>query len=293
MIGCVTLTEQLFKQLKNIYGDFSPIRLAGGYTNATFLLDGTQPLLVAKVSNVYSQDIDNEVNCLKLIHETGIAPKFYQLFKINENQINVMEYRNGENGQSILDSNNAENAKELYISLGENLAKNIHSKKYNSSSNGIKECDLHDIKMNLDFVPTELINKSKLILRKVNDSKQNWVLTHGDFGVHNVLYTEDNVLTVLDWEWSEWANPLNDVGWVCWFTKLHYPEQANSLNSLFIEQYKANSPILLSSESLKGYCVYKVWKILHKIKKAPLEVKQEWVRRLEWTIETDIFDFIK
>jgi hypothetical protein len=43
------LTEQLLKkQLKNKYGDFSLIRLTGGYTNATFLLEGTYPLLLLK-----------------------------------------------------------------------------------------------------------------------------------------------------------------------------------------------------------------------------------------------------
>ncbi|MFE3577451.1 phosphotransferase family protein [Lysinibacillus sp. NPDC059133] len=287
------MTEQLIKrQLKNKYGNFSPTRLTGGYTNTTYLLDGTHPLLVVKVANTFSQDIYNEINCLKLIQETGIAPKFYELLETNDNQITVMEYREGKNGQAIFDDNGVEKIKELYKSLGKSLAKNIHSKKYNFSSNGIKECDLHAIKMSLDFVPEELKRKSKVILQKINDSKMDWVLTHGDYGMHNVLYTEDNVLTVLDWEWSEWANPLNDVGWVCWFTKLHYPKQADSLNSVFIEQYKTNNPIFLSSETLKGYCVYKVWKILHKIKNAPLEVQQEWIRRLEWTIETDIFDFI-
>ncbi|MDQ0192538.1 hypothetical protein J2T20_000877 [Paenibacillus wynnii] len=45
-------------------------------------------------------------------------------------------------------------------------------------------------------------------------------------------------LNVLDWEWAEWAewgHPLNDVGWVVWFTKLHYPQLAPVLNNAFVE----------------------------------------------------------
>jgi aminoglycoside phosphotransferase (APT) family kinase protein len=294
MMGCVILTEQMLKkylQDKYKYGDFTPVRLTGGYTNETFLLNGTYPLLVVKVANSFNEDIQNEINCLNITQETGVVPKIYDLIETNDLQIIVMEYREGTNGQSILDNRDLERAKELYKSLGESLAKSIHSKKYNFTSNGIKECNLHQLNLNLDFVPEALIKKSKEILQKINDPKEEWVLTHGDYGMHNVLYTDNNTLTVLDWEWSEWANPLTDIGWVCWFTKLHYPEYANILTHLFIEEYKIYNPVHLSPEILKAYCLYKVWKVLHKIKNAPLEVQQEWVRRLKWTIETNIFNF--
>jgi hypothetical protein len=85
------------------------------------------------------------------------------------------------------------------------------------------------------------------------------------------------------------VNPLTDIGWVCWFTKLHYPEYADSLISLFIEEYKNYNPVDLSLETLKAYCVYKVWKVLHKVQKSPKDVQEEWIRRLKWTIETDLY----
>jgi len=284
------LTEQVLrKYLEDKYGDFTPVRLTGGYTNETFLLNGTNPLLVVKVANSFNEDIQNEINCLKMAQETGIVPKIYDLIKTNSHQITVMEYRKGTNGQSILDNKDIERTKELYKSIGKLLSKYIHSIKYNFSSNGIKECNLLELNLNLDFVPDTLINNSKEILREIKDTKEEWVLVHGDYGMHNVLYTDNNNLTVLDWEWSEWANPLTDIGWVCWFTKLHYPEHADILNHLFIEEYKKHNVVHLSPKILKAYCVYKVWKVLHKVKNAPLEVQQEWIRRLKWTLETDIY----
>jgi aminoglycoside phosphotransferase len=292
LIGWIALTEKVLKEyLKEKYGDFSLVRLTGGYTNETFLLNGRFPPLVVKVANKFNEDIDTEITCLNLTQEIGVVPKIYDLIETEGHQIIVMEYKKGINGQSILDNNELERTRELYKSLGASLAKGIHSIKYNSNLRGMKEFTLNELSLSLDFVPDFLIAASMEILQNINDPKEEWVLTHGDYGIHNVLFTDTNILTVLDWEWSEWANPLTDIGWVCWFTKLHYPEYADSLNLIFIREYKINNPIHLSPEVLKAYCVYKVWKILHKVKKAPQEVQEEWIRRLKWTIETDIFNF--
>ncbi|MCZ8536063.1 aminoglycoside phosphotransferase family protein [Paenisporosarcina quisquiliarum] len=286
------MVENLLKKhLIAKYGDFTPIRLAGGYTNETFLLVGIHPPVVAKVINSVNDEIENEINCLKLTQETGITPKIYDVMKIDDIQIIVMEYRKGINGQTILDSEDLNIKKELYEILGQTLAKSIHSKKYQYVSSGIKECNFNELNYNLDFVPDVLINNSKFLLKNIQDCQDEWVLTHGDYGVHNILYTDTHTLTVLDWEWSEWANPLTDIGWVCWFTKLHYPQYAESLNQLFINEYKKYSSVAVTPELLKAYCVYKVWKILHRIKSGSHEIQEEWVRRLKWTMEEEIFNF--
>jgi thiamine kinase-like enzyme len=292
MIGSAILAEKILKKhLKEKYGDFILVRLTGGYTNETFLLNGIHPPLVVKVTNKFNEDIENEINCLNLTQGTGVTPKIYELIKTDAIQIIVMEYRKGINGQSILDNNDLKRTKELYKSLGESLAKFIHSRKYNFTSRGIKESNINGLNLNLDFVPEVLIKKSKEILQYINDVKEEWVLTHGDYGIHNVLYTTSNTLSVLDWEWAEWANPITDIAWVFWFTKLHYSKYADTLNLIFIEEYKINNPVHLSPEILRAYSVYKVWKVLNRVKNAPQAVQEEWIRRLKWTIETEIFNF--
>ncbi|MGB3259950.1 aminoglycoside phosphotransferase family protein [Paenisporosarcina sp.] len=285
------IEKLLQKHLMAKYGDFIPVRLAGGYTNETFLLDGIQPPVVAKVINAVNDEIENEINCLKLTQEIGITPKIYDVMKIEDIQIIIMEYRKGINGQTIMDSEDLNIKKELYKSLGQTLAKSIHSKKFQYVSSGIKECNFNELNYNLDFVPDVLINNSKTLLNNIQDRQEEWVLTHGDYGVHNILYTDTHTLTVLDWEWSEWANPLTDIGWVCWFTKLHYPQYAEPLNQLFINEYNKYSSVAVTPELLKVYCVYKVWNVLHRVKNGSHEIQEEWVRRLKWTLEEDIFDF--
>ncbi|HTZ78617.1 MAG TPA: phosphotransferase family protein [Stellaceae bacterium] len=41
------------------------------------------------------------------------------------------------------------------------------------------------------------------------------VLCHGDFRTGNFLVTEDGISAILDWEFAEWGDPHEDIGWLC------------------------------------------------------------------------------
>jgi thiamine kinase-like enzyme len=283
--------EKILKdRLEHKYGVFTPVQLSGGYTNAAFILEGTDPLVIVKISQTQNEDTTNEINCLRLMEKTGLSPKFYESFSCNESQITVIGYREGKNAQLIMDSGDLARIAEIYKLLGETLAKDIHSNKYSPEFEGIYKSTINGLDFCLPFVPKELQEKSRDMIKGIKDSQEEWVLTHGDFGIHNVLVNSKSELTVLDWEWGEWANPLTDISWVCWFTKLHYPEYASRLNHIFLEEYLKYRPVQMTSKKLTGYCVYKVWKVLKKVEYASSEVQAEWVRRLKWTLETEIFD---
>ncbi|MGO4276850.1 hypothetical protein AB4Z22_44665, partial [Paenibacillus sp. TAF58] len=102
-----------------------------------------------------------------------------------------------------------------------------------------------------------------------------------------ILIDAENNINVLDWEWAEWGNALNDVAWVCWFTKLHYSEIAHILNRSFIDEYLSYSPITISPKQLHICSVYKVWNVIYRVRHASTEVQAEWVRRLDWTLNID------
>ena len=286
--GCVRLTDVLHKYLKEKYGNLNPTRLVGGYTNDTYLLNGTGPRLVAKVGAFSNLDLKNEFYSLEISKGISVVPKVYEYINEDGVQILIMEHCEGVNGQSILDNNDLETTKRLYKVLGKTLSNSVHSLKFNPNLKPINQCSIKEINLDLDFVPEILIQHTRKILNNVDDNENDWVLTHGDYGIHNVLFTNDNSITILDWEWAEWGNPLMDLGWVCWFTKLHYPHHSAILNAIFTNEYKIHSSVELSSDKLKAYCLYKVWKILNKVTRAPEEVRQEWVRRLRWTLETDL-----
>jgi thiamine kinase-like enzyme len=61
------------------------------------------------------------------------------------------------------------------------------------------------------------------------------VITHGDFGPHNMLYDLDrNVVTaVLDWEFAHRGFPVEDLAWAEWIVRMHHPTIIGSLPALF------------------------------------------------------------
>lgn len=44
---------------------------------------------------------------------------------------------------------------------------------------------------------------------------QKQVLRHGDFRTGNYMVDADGLTGVLDWEFSGWGDPLEDIGWLC------------------------------------------------------------------------------
>ncbi|WP_040951018.1 aminoglycoside phosphotransferase family protein [Gorillibacterium massiliense] len=287
------MMEEIAEKLKEIFGDINLVRLTGGYTNLTFLVEGTNPLLVAKVVHLSNEDTMNEVNCLNFLQGTGVTPIIHDVVDISSMRIVLMDYKNGIHGQSILDSEDWERGTILYKGIGKLLALQIHTNDFNGNDKGIRKSNiamLKDADLDLDYVPVELTKQSKEILCRAELNEEQWVLTHGDYGSHNVLFETEHNVNILDWEWAEWGNPLNDIAWVCWFTKLHYSEKALLLITAFINEYISHYPLVISSEQLKACCVYKVWNILIRVSNAPVEVQNEWVRRLEWTIKTDFSD---
>lgn len=42
-----------------------------------------------------------------------------------------------------------------------------------------------------------------------------FVLCHGDFRTGNFLATETGISAILDWEFADWGDPHEDIGWLC------------------------------------------------------------------------------
>lgn len=150
----------------------------------------------------------------------------------------------------------------------------------------IRLFDSSALDFSLDFVPEELRDASRRFLDRLPlTAESDRVLTHGDFGIHNVLLTDEGEVTVLDWEWAEWADPRMDVAWCCWFTAFHYPHVSGTLNEAFLATYLAHNPMEITSNELKTYALYRIWVILSLIRSSSSDVKAEWVERLAWTLQ--------
>jgi thiamine kinase-like enzyme len=202
-----------------------------------------------------------------------------------------MEARRGQNLLEIILELNRTAWRETlpyYWKLGDWLAR-IHTYHY-LPGNNIRSSELQHVKEVLwsaAFVPEEVRRQSYEVLNRIEERETEWVLTHGDYGVHNVLVSEAGEASVIDWEFGEWNDALNDVANVHFWTHLHFPETAKERCRSFLEGYTSQRPMRLSAGLLRSYCIYRIWVILLRVGKLPEEVKDEWVRRLRWALQHD------
>lgn len=274
-------------RLTNLYGPFTAVRLQGGYSNDVFKLEGTSPPLVVKIASERNPHLVNEMNSLSLL-DHKVAPRVHDQLHIGNERLVVMDYKDGKSGQAILETDGLGRAMSMYEDLAVCLAADIHSVAFTGEDCGILVFNSSTLDFGLDFVPEELSDASRrLIDRLPLTAERDMVLTHGDFGIHNVLYTDIGEVTVLDWEWAEWADPRMDVAWCCWFTAFHYPPVSGTLNAAFLATYLAHNPINITSDELKAYALYRILVILNLIRTSSSEVKTEWVKRLAWTLQHD------
>ncbi|MEK4046110.1 phosphotransferase [Paenibacillus sp. FSL H8-0048] len=265
-------------------------RLTGGYTNLTYLMAGAEPPLVAKITNMSNEDTLNEVEVMRLVQGSCDTPVVHEVAEMDGMRIIIMDCMQGRNAQSVLDARDWSRAERIYSRMGQLLAAQIHSRPYQPQETEIRLSNrsaLSQVIQKLEFVPAALGRQSLHFLSAAEAGELPWVLTHGDYGVHNLLCEPDDLLHVLDWEWAEWGSPLNDVAWVCWFTKHHYPVQSMLLNTAFLQGYLSVNPLSFTPQQMKAASLYRVWNILHRLQIAPKEVQREWVRRLEWTLDED------
>ena len=88
----------------------------------------------------------------------------------------------------------------------------------------------------------------------------------------------------MDWEWTGWGNPLQDISNVLWFVNLHYPNLCHELSNIFLDSYCTYNNIKISEDYIKAFCISKCINILNIIKD-DINNKNEWIKRLKWTIE--------
>ncbi|GIO97129.1 hypothetical protein J14TS5_22150 [Paenibacillus lautus] len=259
--------------------------LTGGYTNYTLLLERSNPLVIAKIFNKNNSDAKSEMNTLTLLNNSGVSPRIHDYFEDDTSSYIIMDYIHGINGQRFLDQGDMDKAREIYKLLGVRLSNEIHSIKQKNSHSELPIIVLVNGGIDsLDFVPSDVKDRVKHILDiHVKEEK---TIIHGDYGPHNTIVSDDSMV-VIDWEWGGWGHPLQDIAWVLWFVHLHYPDFSKELSEIFLNAYCLHSTIQITEEAVKAFALSRVINILNRIKNANTNVKNEWLRRLEWTMKTN------
>jgi aminoglycoside phosphotransferase (APT) family kinase protein len=281
--------EEIQRAVVKQYGSGQLTRLSGGYTNGTFLVQGPTPPVVLKVYSQGSVAADNEFGALQALSGSGVTPEVYDRFSLNGVTAIVMEYRVGSNvQQAMLDAGRIADLHQVYEQAGWSLATKVHKHPV-PPTHSIQIWDgqataAAATETNLPFVPAALLSQARASIEQLTKECSACAVTHGDFGPHNLLVGNDQHLSILDWEWAEIAPPVVDVAWLCWFTSLHYAEIATPLCASFLRSYVKQAEQLVTPETLQRAAVYRVVRVLERVRHAAPAVQQEWVRRLEWTL---------
>lgn len=262
----------------------SPItakRLDGGYTNDVYLIETDSFQQVAKIGA--HRSVMTETKALQLLHDAPIVPNVLRVVDLHPACLLFMEYRTGQPMQERITQMPHYEIENLYARLGHLLATSIHSIKYSSKS----PLPLVSIAWtgNVSFVPNKWADESRSWIERFF-GKTEHVFSHGDFGIHNGLIDDHN-LTLLDWEWACFSNPLLDIGWMCWFTSFHYPNSSHLWLIKFLDAYQSERACLLTVDHLLAANLVSIWRILHRLENASVVTQQEWTDRLVFTLSSD------
>jgi len=211
--------------------------LDGGFMNANFLIENKNKKYVFRFYSSSSETAEREKGILTFLEKKEVkAPKHYNLMKIDQTLVAVIEYIDGINFENKLLKGNS-CPPHLYFEIGRELAK-IHSitfarpgfigkemmvgNEYDDFAFFLKGFIFRTLKM-LETKPDRL--DLKTIERLVHLMDKQWCiveecksinqLVHTDFNPKNLMVANDPVahlLAVIDWEFALSGNGVIDLG---------------------------------------------------------------------------------
>ena len=256
------------------------LRLNGGDTNGAYLLR-TAPPRAAKRIRLHSRRPElppplsrlPEALVLRAASGTGLAPELLDtVLSGPEEGFLIQSFCPGENGQTLLDTGDGER---VYGLLGAALPRLQRI----SPPGGLPVFGRELILP--EYVPAGLRSRAEEAMSALPPGG---CLVHGDFGPHNALVRPEG-LTLIDFEWAENGPPAGDPAWLCWFTRLHYPDRADRLLQAFWERFSCPDGRSFTREELTCCAVRAVCRILVRAADEPEEIRNEWIRRLRWTLD--------
>ena len=255
----------------------------GGYSNLTFKLTVGTRQLVAKVaeSTLKQADVHREAALLDMLRASELPiPVLVALLEDSELTVELLGHIEGTNGLHYFGTETTE-LPTLFAAVGRVLAE-VHQRVPSAASTELALAPryrqtLHELPM-LGLEPS-LRDTLVASLEDAVWSPTELRLVHGDPGLHNLLWNGE-LTALLDWEWSGWGNPLLDVAWIYWITRLRNlpPELWTAFQSAYGSWPSVVAP---TSQTLRSLVLGHIAFILVRARHLP--TWQEWQRRATWT----------
>jgi aminoglycoside phosphotransferase (APT) family kinase protein len=107
-------------------------------------------------------------------------------------------------------------------------------------------------------------------------------LVHGDAGLHNLLW-DGARLALLDWEWAGVGSPALDLAWAAW--TLRWRQAPPPVWRALLAGYGAGPAAAIADDAaaLQTLALAQMAALLTRVAAIP-EARDEWLRRVRWTL---------
>ncbi|MEC2072705.1 aminoglycoside phosphotransferase family protein [Alkalihalophilus marmarensis] len=199
--------------------------IASGNTAEIYLIDGR--IIKIFKDHLPPTEAGYEANKQRYAYEAGLfVPEVLDVTRINEKQAIVMEYIKGKAMGELL-MENMELAED-YINLSIEVQQRIHSV-------NMVNLESMEAKLARQIKAANQLHQEKrfYLLQKLSMMKYEKKLCHGDFHLFNLIVTEDNRVSIIDWVDASSGDILADV---C-RTYLLYQPFYEGLAELYLQLY--------------------------------------------------------
>jgi len=265
-------------------GDFAPT--TGGFSNLTAITTiGAQRCVIkAATTPLKRADVRREATLLQLLHTSDLPiPRLLALVEDDAWTVAATGWLAGAHGLAVLERA-PEQLEALYHALGLLLA-NIHRTPVSAPTLAPQLADRRcDALARLPALGLESALRAALLegLEHSIWRTQPQGLTHGDAGLHNLLW-DGRITALLDWEWAGWGTQLLDLAWLYW--TIQWRRLPPALWHSFLAGYDAGPGLANSATpgEIRALVLGQIASILVRVHGQPV-VWEEWQRRLRWTI---------
>jgi aminoglycoside phosphotransferase (APT) family kinase protein len=258
----------------------------GGFSNLTAIVTiGAQRCVIKAAENELKRaDVQREAVMLRLLAHGGLPiPELLALAENDRWTLAVTRWVAGEHGLAMLGSTPAQ-LEAIYHALGLLLA-NIHRTPLAAPARVPQLADR--MRHALARLPAlEIESDLSAALREALEHPiwhaQPHALTHGDAGLHNLLW-DGRIAALLDWEWAGWGTPLLDLAWLYW--TIEWRGLPPEIWQRLVAGYGVGPALAngAASDELRALALGQIASILMRSQGQPA-AWEEWRRRLRWTI---------
>lgn len=268
------------------FGEVGRIRsTVGGFSNTTFVttIDGRSVVVKANSGERKRADLRRETAFLQFLSGTALPAPVLRGFGVDDDDqwtVLVLDSIDAESGLNVIQRGDAAELTRAGREFGV-LMSLVHQEplspldvpdalgvdlaaRWSSDRRELGESDV--IETNLSLTHQAL---------RVGVS-----LVHGDAGLHNTLWADGHLASLIDWEFAGFGNPLADVAWAWW--SMSFRRLVGEIWEAFVRGYRAERLLTLGWSPMGVTELIRAQMISLMVRTAPgSSARKEWTRRVE------------